>query len=371
MPLSQLKITALRNIKEAHLSLNSGFNLFFGQNAAGKTSVLEAICILSSGKSFRTTRSNEAIQRMADAYVISGIVQSFSALAGTNVRMGVERSQVGRQKLRINDVPAESMSELAKILPVQVLTVNSYQLLEEGPLSRRQFMDWGVFHVEHAFSGLWQRYNRALQQRNEVLTALKGNKKPSDFTQVYIWEEELCEAGEAIHRLRAQYLEAWLPIFSEILKSILGIQTVQLQYNKGWSEEKPLKQALQEAFTRDRALGHTTVGPHRADLNFLIQDTPAKALLSRGQLKLFVCALFLARAEALFLKTQSKCLILIDDIHAELDSHAAKILLERLEQLKTQVVITAIEKEGVIEMLKNKVHTVFHVEHGVISSMDD
>jgi DNA replication and repair protein RecF len=239
-------------------------------------------------------------------------------------------------------------------------------LLEAGPVCRRQFMDGGVFHVEHGFARLWQRYNRALKQRNVALNALKNKKAPMDFTQVHIWEQELCETAYAIDTLRAQYLDAWFPIFSRILKEILGTEKLSLHYKRGWAPEETLECALKEAFSRDKTMGYTTVGPHRADLNFEINSTPARALLSRGQLKLFICALFLARAEALFSKTTRKCVFMIDDLQAELDMKAAELLIERLEGLEGQVIITAIEKDPLLSLFKGKAHKMFHVEHGVV-----
>lgn len=368
MQVSQLKISGLRNIVEANLRFNAHFNLFFGSNGAGKTSILEAICLLTSGKSFRTHHADEAIQFSASAYVLAGIVQS-RTVEVLSTRMGVERNKNGRQKIRVNEAPLESMAELAKILPVQLLTVSSYRLLEEGPLSRRQFLDWGVFHVEHSFAGLWQRFNRALRQRNMALTVLKNTRKAEiwDASQVHIWEQELCSTGHAIDALRVQYMAAWFPIFSRILEEILGIRRLKVHYKRGWNAEETLENALKTAFSRDQALGYTTVGPHRADLEFEIEGIPAKIVLSRGQLKLFICALFLARSEALFEKTGKKCLFMIDDLNAELDNKAARLLIERLECLQAQVIITAIEKEPLVGLLKDREYQMFHVEHGVVS----
>lgn len=367
MQLSQIKIIRLRNIVEAHIGLRAGFNLFCGANGEGKTSILEAIYLLTSGKSFRTARQDEAIQFSETSYVLSGVVQS-RMQPGNSMRMGVERTKGGRQKIRVNEEAVDNMAELAKILPVQLLNVESYRLLEESSLFRRQFMDWGVFHVEHTFSGLWQRYNRALQQRNVALKAIKGIQKApvSAISQVQVWEQTLCEMGHRIDELRARYLQTWIPMFSKVLQEILGTKEVEIHYHSGWKKGETLETSLKDAFGKDKALGYTTVGPHRADLSFFIGGVPAKILLSRGQLKLFVCALFLARAEELFIQTGKKCLFMIDDLNAELDNRAARILVERLERLQAQVIITAIEKDPLVHLFADKEHQMFHVEHGVI-----
>lgn len=371
MQLSNLKITHIRNITTADLCLHSNFNLFVGANGVGKTSILEAIYILTTGKSFRTAHQEEIIHFFANSYALSGIIQPQIEKGQVNsIRTGVLRFRGGRQKMRVNDQTPENTAEFAKILPVQLLNVESYRLLEESSLSRRQFMDWGVFHVEHTFADIWQRYTRVLQQRNKALKILKGGIYKSyediDIDELKAWEQELFLMGHQISDLRASYLQRWMPIFSRILEEILGIKELEMQYHPGWEKGKSLQTCLKEALIKDKAVGYTTVGPHRADLSFFIGGVPAKGLLSRGQLKLFVCALFLARAEALFLSTDKKCLFMIDDLNAELDNRGAKVLVERLRCLKTQVIITAIEKEPLMGLFRDTEHRMFHVEHGVV-----
>lgn len=365
MQLSQLRITRLRNIVEATFSLHSEFNLFFGENGSGKTSVLEAISLLTSGKSFRTARQEEAIQFGSLAYVVSGVAEA-RLLEGLHTRMGVERTRGGRQKIRLNDQPLEKILELTKLLPIQLLNVDSYRFLEEGSLARRQFIDWGVFHVEPVFSRVWQRYNRALQQRNAALKAIRTTKVLGSCKEVHIWEQELCETGYMIDVLRERYITNFIPVFSSILEKMLAIKDVVVDYKRGWGRGETLEFALKNTFMRDKVLGYTTIGPHRADLTFSINSVSAKSVLSRGQLKLFICALLLARAEELFKKTSKKCLLLIDDISSELDNKAAQILVNRLEQLQAQVIITAIDKNLLMGLFETKAYKMFHVEHGGI-----
>ncbi len=369
MQLTQLKIRQLRNIVEANLKLDPSVNLFFGENGSGKTSVLEAIFLLVTGKSFRTSRQEEAIHFSTPSYLISGVAQT-PKQEGCSTRMGVERTRGGGQKLRINDQSLDKVVELAKILPVQLLNIDSYRFLEEGPMIRRQFMDWGVFHVEHAFSSVWQRYNRALQQRNAALKMIKASKNP-DLTQnpVQIWEQELCEMGYWIDVFRQEYLNLWIPELIGIVKDILDID-LHVHYNRGWDKDKAFALALGQAFGRDRICGYTTLGPHRADLGFFEGDLPLKARLSRGQLKLFVCALLLARAEVLFKKNQKKCVFMIDDLHSELDAKASLLLVQRLSALGAQLIITGIEQDPLEKLFQSQKYHRFHVEQGVITALD-
>lgn len=365
MQLSQLSITRLRNIVEAKIPLYSGFNLFVGENGSGKTSILEAVSLLTSGKSFRTARQEEAIQFCSTSYVVAGLARGYEQ-ESLCTRMGVERTKGGGQKIRLNDQRIEKILELTKLLPIQLLNIDSYRFLEDGSLSRRQFMDWGVFHVEPMFARVWQRYNRALQQRNAALKALKATRMPTDV-DVHIWEQELCEMGDIIDELRERYITSWMPIFSTTLEEVLGIKEVVVDYKRGWGRGETLRGALKEAFVRDKIVGYTTLGPHRSDLSFFIQGVPAKAVLSRGQLKLFVYALLLARTEELFKKTGKKCLFMIDDLSSELDAKAAEVLVNRLAQLQTQVIITAIEKKPLMELFETKAYRMFYVEQGVIT----
>lgn len=363
MQLNSLNIIGLRNLHNTTLNLSSRFNLFYGKNGSGKTSLLEAAYLLITGRSFRASRVEEFISHQASSCIISGQVRSLRE-EGSQKRIGIMRDRSGALVMRVDEKTCVTRAELAKILPVQIMNTESYQLLHLPPQKRREFLDWGVFHVEHSFFALWQRYTRALKQRNAALKRVRQGGEQA----VYVWDAELIEVGETIDKQRECFLEDFIPFFNQYLKNFLKIENYVLNYKRGWDAKISLEEAFLNSRNRDLALGYTSVGAHRADIKFFIDETPIESLLSRGQLKLFVSALMLARSAWLLKKTGRHSVFLLDDIHSELDKEASLKLLRGLEHMGGQVWITAIENEQVRDILGDNVESfkMFHVEHGSI-----
>jgi len=357
MYLQQLSIHQLRNLTEVILQLSPCFNLFYGRNGSGKTNVLEAVCVLTRGRSFRTTHAESYIHFKAEDCTLVGHVYSKDKLSH---RMGIRRDKKGVLEMRVNGENCNTLAEWVKILPIQVINTEAYQLLSMPSKFRRQFMDWGVFHVEHSFSSLWSRYTRILKQRNAALKRAKFEGGAS----VSAWDSELIEAGETIHQHRQKFLNTFSPLFIDYLMSFLEVSDLVIDYRRGWDHKTTFQRALEQARNRDLALGYTTEGPHRADLKFLLGGVSAESVLSRGQLKLFVCALFLARGQWLWKHSAEHSIFLLDDVTSELDSLATERLLLGLKALGGQVLLTCIENTSFLKLLQGREVRMFHVEHG-------
>lgn len=360
MRLNTLNILGLRNLKQIDLELHPEFNVFWGNNGSGKTSLLEAVHLLATGKSFRTPHTSQIITFGQNSCVVAGDAASFTHSRVT--RMGIERFQTGKPKIRLAEEDCQSLAELARMVPLQLINTHSYDILSAPPLTRREFLDWALFHIEHSFYGLWQRYRRVLHQRNAALK----ERRDTSFARVGIWDKELVEVGEAIGNARARLLAQLLPVFSEELGKLLFVKDLKIQYHQGWNSSLTLQEALERHFERDLLLGYTTQGPHRADLEFELNGEPAKAVLSRGQSKLFVCALLISRGKLLFEKTERRCLFLLDDLRSELDKQAGALLLNALQAMRGQVWVTSIEQQDVLELLSGISYKMFHVEQGEV-----
>ena len=184
MTLRRVQVSDFRCLHSTELSLDPKFTLVSGPNASGKTSLLESIYVLGRGRSFRTRRLDNLIRSGADRFVIFGEVD----LPERRVAVGVEGSGQG-MRAKMSGERVASLAELAAVLPVQIIDPEVHRLIEEGPSRRRRFLDWGVFHVEHAFVDRWQRYQQVLRQRNAALKA----KQPRGA--VSAWDVELVPAG--------------------------------------------------------------------------------------------------------------------------------------------------------------------------------
>jgi len=196
MHLTQLDIHQVRNLRDVQIKPCIRCNYIFGDNASGKTSVLEAIYLLSVARSFRTTHIKHVISHNKPA------LQVFARIQNKNLEttaVGLERS-IQKTRIRINGTNVKQVSELSSLLPVQIINPDVHKLLEQGPKYRRQFIDWGVFHVEHDFLMAWQQYYRVLKQRNAAL-----RKKQTKDT-ITLWDNQLIQYAKAITLARESYL---------------------------------------------------------------------------------------------------------------------------------------------------------------------
>lgn len=350
MAIEKLSLQHFRNLQCLELQPSPVINVIFGHNGAGKTSLIEAIYYLGMGRSFRTRKINNIVQK--------GEKEFFLFAQTLTNHIGMERKASGLLRFKVDDEDIKSVSQLAKHLPLQLINPDVYQLLNEGPKFRREFIDWGLFHVEHNFFSVWKEYHRIIKHRN-LSIKLKASKE-----EIESWNSGLIKAALTLNQHRKDYVEQWLPCFIKILNKVLDIQGLTIEYYQGWEKEKDLRQQLEEDYHEDRRYGFTQLGPHRADLHIYINGYLAKDILSRGQQKLFAYAMRLA--QGILLKQQSKinCIYLIDDLPAELDVQRQRELFQIMLDLKAQIFVTAIDF-GSVTMLAEQVDSkMFHVEHG-------
>lgn len=358
MRLEQLDIHDVRSIRETRLEPGPSLNLLLGGNGAGKTSVLEALHLLAYGRSFRG--------RVRDGLIRTG-APALQIFARWSEQEGVRRHQVGLRHAgsewqgRLDGGDVAQLSELCTALAAVTFEPGSHALLSGGGEPRRRLLDWGLFHVEPEFLPVWRRHARALKQRNALLKAGGAN------AALDAWDSELASAGEALDRYRRAYveaLEAKIERWASELIPELG--SAQHTYLAGWRrEELSLADALLVNRERDRQLGHTSTGPHRADLLLGFAARPARESLSRGQSKLAALALLLAQAEDFRARRGEWPLILLDDLASELDRGHRQALLTALVTSGAQVFITGTELDA-LELEPAWLATMFHVEHGVI-----
>ncbi|MCW3147767.1 DNA replication/repair protein RecF [Stutzerimonas stutzeri] len=360
MSLSRLSVTGVRNLQPVTLTPSPRINILHGDNGSGKTSLLEAVHLLGLARSFRSLRLTPVIAYEQPSCTVFGEVQ---LAGGQRCALGVARDRSGEMRIRIDGQNARSAAELADLLPLQLINPDSFRLLEGAPKLRRQFLDWGVFHVEQRFLGAWQRLQQALRQRNSWLR--RGTL--DDASQV-AWSRELALASEEIDGYRRNYIQTFKPVFERTLSALLELDGLQLSYYRGWDKERSLEEVLSASLERDRALGHTQAGPQRADLRLRIGGHSAAEVLSRGQQKLVVCALRIAQGHLVSEAKRGQCIYLVDDLPSELDEQHRQALCGLLEQLDCQVFITCVDST----VLQAGWHvetpvSMFHVEHGRVT----
>ncbi|KLV05048.1 MULTISPECIES: DNA replication/repair protein RecF [Photobacterium] len=359
MPLTRLIVKDFRNIEACDLSLSPGFNFLVGANGSGKTSVLEAIHFLGHGRSFRSHLTGRVIRHEQAELFVHGRLQSASLKM--ELPVGINKKRDGTTELKIGGESGQKLAQLAQILPLQLITPEGFELLIGGPKFRRSFIDWGVFHVEPQFYHAWSRVRRLTKQRNALL------KTAASYRELSYWDQELAQLAEDIDRWRDAYLQAVKAKAAEICQGFLPEFDIQLGYYRGWEKDTPYAELLRRNFERDGQLGYTASGPHKADLRIKVAGTPVEDVLSRGQLKLMVCALRLAQGLHLTEATGKQCIYLIDDFASELDSQRRTLLAQRLKETGAQVFISAISGDQIAEM-HDENGKMFHVEHGKITA---
>lgn len=349
MTLKHFSATDFRCLESVAFEVDPDYNLIYGANASGKTSVLEAIAYLGRGKSFRRASADRVIRHGAAEFLLFGRVLSGDRESAVGVRNGAEGLEVS-----VDGDRSGGMAALASVLPLQVIDPDIHNLVAGGPEERRRYLDWMAFHVERGYLALWRNYRRALRQRNAAL------RNGSGGDTLLGWDRPFCELAEAIGEARVRVLEKARVRLESIGERLIGT-TVGFDYQQGWPRGMSLAEALDRNRERDRQQGSSQVGPQRADLALSTDERRARKVVSRGQQKLLACTLVLAATGVVQSQIGRRLLLLLDDPAAELDSGALARLMGEVGVLGSQVIATSLQPD---EALFPKLPARFHVEQG-------
>jgi DNA replication and repair protein RecF len=356
MPLTRLIVQQFRNIEACDVELSPGFNFLVGPNGSGKTSVLEAIYLLGHGRSFKSSLTGRVIQNECDELFVHG---RFLNPDQFELPIGINKQCDGSTEVKIGGESGQKLAQLAQVLPLQLIHPEGFELLTDGPKFRRAFIDWGVFHTEPHFYDAWGRFKRLNKQRNALL------KTATHYRELSYWDQQMATLAENISQWRKEYIENMAKVAEEICRTFLPEFDIQLKYYRGWDKDTPYQDILENNFERDQSLGYTLSGPNKADLRIKVNGMPVEDVLSRGQLKLMVCALRVAQGQHLTEMTGKQCIYLIDDFASELDSQRRQRLADCLKATGAQVFVSSITESQIVDMLDEN-GKMFHVEHGTI-----
>ena len=359
MHIRRLQIQGLRCLDDVRIELDPGLNLLIGPNGAGKSSVLEAIYLLSHGRSFRTGAREALLQRGREQ--MSLYAEVHQGEPGIR-RLGLGR-RASRWQVHVDGEGNYTLGELVAHCAAICFEPGSHALVAGPAEERRRYLDWGVFHVEHAFLAHWRHYQRALRQRN---AQLRQTGAATEDGHLQPWEREMVREGEAIDAARTAYIERLRTHAQPYAQALLPeLGAMRMDYRRGWPEDQDLASALAERRERDASRGHTGSGPHRADWSVVFEHAPQREHLSRGQEKLCALACLLAQGDLYAEDHGQWPIVCMDDLASELDPAHLASVVEMLDTFQAQVLVTGTEHVSALQALKARM---FHVEHGQVTS---
>lgn len=355
MAIEQIDILHFRNLAQVRIAPTRQINIVVGKNGSGKTSLLEAIYYVGSARSFRTPHSKQLISIGETEFSLFARIRNLDTAMG----IGISRN-FQTVKIKIANSLATNASQLAELIPIQLINPDVHKMMEEGPRHRRRFIEWGVFHVKPNYLADWQQCRHVLKQRNAALKQGLGSK------ELEYWNAALCEISDTINVTREAYLEQLQPFVDELICRVPGLPKITITLDRGWTSKKSLMQVLIDSVDSDRKRGFTQFGPHRADLQILVGDTRAKDLVSRGQQKMLTAIMKIAQVNCLTKAEQgANVILLVDDLPAELDRDFRSCLIDIISNTNVQTFITATDLD-LVEINCSDKARVFHVKHGTV-----
>ena len=343
MAITALEIEQLRGLEHLTWQPKAGLNIIVGRNGAGKTSVLEAITLAATSKALRPGSARGAIRHGADRLRV-GLKFGKALYSGELV---YERGRSARSWCLDGEIIKSAVSAYER-LPLLVLSPETHYATLQDAQARRTAMYWLLFHVEPLFLDTWRRYQRVLRQRNAALREGKGLYR--------MFNPGLAQTGEALAGFWRRAQEWLQDPFQELADRLQLQLPVAMSLRSGWGEG-PLEAALRRSEDGDERLGYTQAGPHRADIQFLLDGHPLSQVGSHGQQKVIVSAWRLALGRCAESAGRTP-IVLVDDLAAELDAVRRKGFYEVLETGKWQTFVTAIDSKTLPSQA-----SVFHVEH--------
>ena len=340
------------------LGFDKSTNIFYGDNAQGKTNILEAVYLSGTTKSHRGTKDKDMIQFGANESHIETIVEK----NGIKYQIDMHLKKNSPKGIAINKIPIRKASELFGIINIVFFSPEDLNIIKNGPGERRRFIDLELSQLDKVYLNNLSNYNRIVNQRNHLLKEIDYNKGALETLD--IWDIQLIQYGNKIIERRQKFIEEINKIISNIHKKLTGnredIKIVYVPSNGALSFE----QALLKNKEKDLRIKSTSVGPHRDDIAFLVSDIDIRKYGSQGQQRTAALSLKLSEIELVKQSIHDTPVLLLDDVLSELDKHRQNYLLDSIHDIQTLITCT-----GVDEFVNHRfsINKVFHVQNGQVT----
>ena len=358
MILKSIELKNFRNYEDLDLKFDSGTNILFGDNAQGKTNILEAAYVSGTTKSHKGSRDKDMIRFGEDESHIRTIVEK----QGKEYQLDIHLKKNRSKGIAINKVPIKKASELFGILNMVFFSPEDLNIIKNGPSERRRFLDAEICQLDKIYLSDLTRYNKILMQRNRLLKDMQH--QPQLMEMLPVWDMQLVEYGKRLIRRRRQFVEELSEIVTGIHRNISGKrEELVLRYEPNIDAEF-LEDELNRVREKDRKYAQTSVGPHRDDISFFIRGVDIRKFGSQGQQRTSALSLKLSEIELVRQTIHDTPVLLLDDVLSELDSNRQNYLLNSIHDIQTMITCT-----GLDEFVRNRfqIDKVFHVIDGHVS----
>lgn len=359
MILKSVALSHFRNYEDLYMEFDKGTNILYGDNAQGKTNVLESLYVSGTTKSHKGSKDKELIQFGQEESHIRTVVEK----SGLDYQIDMHLKKNKPKGIAINRMPIKKASELFGILNIVFFSPEDLNIIKNGPSERRRFLDVELCQLDKIYLYNLTKYNKILNQRNRLLKDI--NFRPELLDTLAVWDIQLIEYGTKIIRTRNEFIEELNKIVYEIHKKISGNkEDLVLKYEPDVSEEQ-MEQELNRCRDKDLKFGQTSVGPHRDDLCFMIHDIDVRKFGSQGQQRSCALSLKLSEIELVKKSIKETPVLILDDVLSELDSSRQNFLLNSIHDIQTVITCT-----GLDEFVRNRfeINKIFKVVNGTVEA---
>lgn len=355
MYINKIKLQNFRNYNEQEIILNKSINVFYGDNAQGKTNILEAIFLCTFGKSFRTNKEKELIKLGKDNANV--IIEYEKKDRDGKISISIS----DKKQILVNGIKIKKLSELLGNINIVIFTPDDINILKGGPALRRRFLDMMIGQLKPNYVYTLNMYIKTLEQRNNYLRQIKEENKPENLLD--IWDEKLIEYADIIYKYRKEFIDKIKKKINIIHKKITDEkEEINIQYISNCESKEVYSELLKQRRKLDIIKGFTTKGIHRDDFEIYINNKELSIYGSQGQNRTAILSLKLSELQVIYDEIEEEPILLLDDFMSELDINRRKNFLNNINN--TQVIITCAEK---IEFLKENVdYCLYQVKEGEI-----
>lgn len=354
-----MKLKNFRNYDLLDLEFDSNTNIFYGDNAQGKTNILESIYLTGTTKSHRGTKDRDLIKFGQEEAHIETIVEK----RGVPFKIDIHLKKNSPKGIAINKVPIKKASELFGIINIVFFSPEDLNIIKNGPAERRRFIDLELAQLDKVYLNDLSNYNRIVNQRNKLLKDIYDKKDL--MATLDIWDLQLVNYGNKVIERRKIFIEQMNEIIGSVHEKLTGgKERLQLVYEPGVKSDN-FEEALQKNRERDLRMKSSSVGPHRDDICFLCGDLDIRKFGSQGQQRTAALSLKLAEIELVKQEVKDTPILLLDDVLSELDKHRQNYLLDSINDVQTLITCTGLDD---FVNKRFSINKILHVEQGHVKT---